>query len=281
MTPKLKILASSLLLILATALALWGCSPASPEKPGVVTSTSLIAQIVERVAGDRVSVVNIIPPAQCPGHFDIKPGDIQKLATADLFFLHGWQGEQFSQEIIASADNPNLVTIQLDIQGNWMAPPVQKEATDKIIEALCQIDSQNADAYQQMAAEYTDVISAKEAEIKARLESANLSALNVLCADQQVGFVSWLGLNVVAPYGRPESLTPQIVRELVDTGRASGVTLVIDNLQSGQDAGAGIAEELGVTRIILSNFPGGFSDTETWEKAIDKNVQLVLEATGQ
>ena len=67
----------------------------------------------------------------------------------------------------------------------------------------------------------------------------------------------------------------------MDAGRDSGVSLVIDNLQSGQDAGASIAEELGVTRIILSNFPGGFPDTETWEKAIDKNVQLILEATGQ
>ena len=31
-------------------------------------------------------MVNIIPPAQCPGHFDVKPGDIQKLADAVLSF---------------------------------------------------------------------------------------------------------------------------------------------------------------------------------------------------
>ncbi|RPJ37162.1 MAG: zinc ABC transporter substrate-binding protein, partial [Chloroflexi bacterium] len=66
------------------------------EKPNIVTSTSLISQIIARVAGDQVTVVNIIPPAQCPGHFDITPGDVQKLADADLFFYHNWQGEQFS-----------------------------------------------------------------------------------------------------------------------------------------------------------------------------------------
>jgi zinc transport system substrate-binding protein len=280
-TAKSKILAGVMLLALATTLALGGCSPVDSEKLGVVTSTSLIAQIVEQVGGDRVSVVNIIPPAQCPGHFDVKPGDIQKLATADLFLLHGWQGEQFSQELIASADNPDLTTVQLDIPGNWMTPPVQKEATATITTTLCQLDSQNTATYQQLAAEYTDMISAKETEIMNRLSTVDLSTVNVLCADQQADFVSWVGLNVVAVYGRPESLTPQIVRELVDTGRASGVSLIIDNLQSGEDAGASIAEELGVTRIILSNFPGGFSDTETWEKAIDKNIQLILEATSQ
>lgn len=285
MTAKFKILASAMLLgLLATALTLGGCSSVNSEKLGVVTSTSLIAQIVEQVGGDRVDVVNIIPPAQCPGHFDVKPGDIQKLATADLFLLHGWQGEKFSQELIASADNPDLVVVSLDIQttesDNWMVPSVQREATDKITAALCQVDSQNSALYQQLAVDYSNAISAKEAELKDELDQVDLSA-NVMCAEMQAGFVSWTGLNVVAAYGRPDSLTPQVVRELVDTGSNSGVTLIIDNLQSGQDAGAGIAEELGVTRIILSNFPGGFPDTETWEKAIDKNIQLILEATGQ
>jgi zinc transport system substrate-binding protein len=166
----------------------------------------------------------------------------------------------------------------MDIQGNWMTPPVQKEATDKITAALCQVDSQNSTLYQQLAAEYTAEVSVKETELKTRIESVDLSAVNVLCAEQQAGFVSWVGLNIVTTYGRPDSLTPQVVRDLVDTGRNSGVSLVIDNLQSGQDAGEAIAEELGAARIILSNFPGGFTDTENWEKAIDKNVQLILEA---
>ena len=286
MTTKFKILASAMLLgLLATALTLGGCSPVNSEKLGVVTSTSLIAQIVEQVGGDRVEVVNIIPPAQCPGHFDVKPGDIQKLATADLFLLHGWQGEKFSQELIASADNPDLVVVSLDIQttesDNWMVPLVQREATDKITAALCQVDGQNSALYQQLAADYSNAVSAEEAELEDELDQVDLSAINVMCADMQAGFVSWTGLNVVATYGRLDSLTPQVVMDLVDTGRNSGVTLIIDNLQSGQDAGAGIAEELGATRITLSNFPDGFPDTETWEKAIDKNIQLILEATGQ
>jgi zinc transport system substrate-binding protein len=285
-TAKSKIRASVMLLVLlATAFALGGCSPVNPEKLGVVTSTSLIAQIVEQVGGDNVDVVNIIPPAQCPGHFDVKPGDIQKLATADLFLLHGWQGEKFSEDIIASADNPDLVVVSLDIQttesDNWMVPSVQREATDKITAALCQVDSQNSALYQQLAADYSNAVSAKEVELRDGLDQVNLSAVNVMCAEMQAGFASWTGLNVVATYGRPDSLTPQMVKDLVDTGRASEVTLIIDNLQSGQDAGVGIAEELGVTRVILSNFPGGFTDTDTWEEAIDENIRLILEATSQ
>ncbi|GAI79482.1 unnamed protein product, partial [marine sediment metagenome] len=109
---KFKVLIIAILVLsLVISSLLGGCEPAKTSQLKVVTSTSLMAQIVERVGGDLVDVVNIIPPAQCPGHFDVKPGDIQKLAEADLFLLHGWQGEIFSQDLIASANNPDLTVV--------------------------------------------------------------------------------------------------------------------------------------------------------------------------
>lgn len=279
---KSKVLIIGILVLsLVIVSILGGCTPAKTSQLKVVTSTSLMAQIVERVGGDLVDVVNIIPPAQCPGHFDVKPGDIQKLAEADLFLLHGWQGEMFSQDLIATANNPDLTVVTIDIKGNWMTPPVQLEAIDEITTSLFQVDIKNSAAYQQSAAELKAQIETKEAEIKARLAEEDLASINVMCSDQLPGFIQWVGLNIVAEFGRPDSLTPQVVKELVDTGREEKVTLIIDNLQSGQDAGKGIAEELSCARIILTNFPGGFDDTETWEKAIDRNIELILEAIAQ
>ncbi len=258
-----------------------GCTSEDTAELKVVTSTSLLASVVERVGGDKVNVVNIIPPAQCPGHFDVKPSDIQKLADADLFLMHGWQGEKFSEDLITSANNPGLTVVKIDIQGNWMTPPVQVEAITKITAALSQVDTKNSSDYQESAAELAAKVEAKGTEIKNRLDKLNLSSVNVMCADQQAGFVQWAGFKIVATYGRPDSLTPQVLRELVDKGREGKVTLIIDNMQSGQDAGAGMAEELGSKRVILSNFPGGYENTETWEKAIDYNVELLLETIAQ
>ena len=276
---------ATLILSLIITPILGGCAPAETPRLKVVTSISLIAQIVERVGGDLVDVVNIIPPAQCPGHFDVKPSDIQKLADADLFLLGGWQGELFSQELIDAANNPDLTVVTLDIpsnpQSNWMTPSVQQEAAEKITAALSRVDTENSAAYQDSAAEYKDKIEAKAAEIKARVAGEDLSSINVICSGMQAAFVRWVGLNSVAFYGRPDSLTPQVVKELVDKGREEKVTLIIDNMQSGKDAGAGIAEELGCARVILSNFPGCFENTETWEKAIEYNVDLLLGAIGQ
>ncbi len=277
--------AGVLVLSLVLSSLMGGCTSTATAKFKVVTTTSLLSQIVERVGGDLVDVVNIIPPAQCPGHFDVKPGDIQKLADADLFLLAGWQGEMFSQELIDSANNPDLTVVTLDIpsnpQSNWMTPSVQAEATDKVAAALCQIDARNSAAYQDSAAEYRDRIEAKAVEIKDKLSGKDISSVNVICSGMQAAFLNWVGINVVVFYGRPDSLTPQVIKELVDRGREESVALIIDNLQSGKDAGAGIAEELGCKRVILSNFPGGFDNTETWEKAIDRNIELILEAVAQ
>ena len=161
-----------------------------------------------------------------------------------------------------------------------MTPAVQLQAIDEIAAILSQQDAEGSPIYQKAVLELMTAIDSKGAEAQARLAKVNLSEINVLCADQQMGFVQWAGLNVIATFGRPDSLTPQVVKELVDKGRESNVTLIIDNLQSGADAGKAIAEELGCKRIILSNFPGGFDDTETWEKAIDCNIDLILEAVG-
>ena len=276
---KPEILVTIMLMLgLAAGLALGGCAPAGTAKLKVITSTSLLTYIVERVGGDMVDVVNIVPPAQHPGDFDAKPGDIQKLADADLFLLHGWPGEKFVPDLIASADNPDLTVVEISLDGNWMTPPLQLAAADQVAAALSQVDSEHSATYQESAAEYKEKIVAKEAGIKAKLAEANLSDVNVMCVFWQAGFVKWAGLNVVATYGDPDSLTPKVVKELVDQGRAEKVTLIIDNLHSGKDAGKAIAEELGSKRIILSNFPGGFDNTETWEKAIDRNIELILEA---
>ena len=264
---------------------LGGCAPAETARLKVITSTSLLTLIVQRVGGDLVDVVNIIPPAQCPGHFDVKPGDIQQLADAELFLLHGWQGEMFTQDLIATANNPDLTVVNINVKvgenTNWMTPPVQQAAVAKIDTALSEVDAENAAAYQQSAAELKAQIETKEAEIRAKLAKEDLASINVMCSDQLPGFIQWVGLNIVAEFGRPDSLTPQVAQGLVDTGREENVTLIIDNLQSGQDAGAALAEELGCQRIILTNFPGGFNNTETGEKAIDYDIELILEAIAQ
>lgn len=267
-------------LLLTLAILLPGCS--GGEASGnlkVVTTTSLIASIVEKVGRDKVDVANIIPPAQCPGHFDVKPSDIQMLSDAELFLMHGWQGEMFSTDLIESADNPDLKVVSLNILDNWMTPTVQAQAVGNITSILAEIDPQNASYYQSNAESELAAITAKGNELKAKLEAENLSQVNVLCDAQITGLVQWAGFHLVASYPRPEDISAQKMQELIDQGKQGGVVIVIGNLQSGtSDACITMASGIGAVQVTLSNLPGGFDNTETWEKAIDEDVNLMLEA---
>ncbi|MCK4262745.1 MAG: zinc ABC transporter substrate-binding protein, partial [Dehalococcoidia bacterium] len=105
--------------------------------------------------------------------------------------------------------------------------------------------------------------------------------VKVICAEMQAGFVNWAGFDVIATYGRPEELSVAEVEQLIVQAREAGVALVIDNLQSGgTENSATMARDIGAAQVTISNFPGGFEGTETWEKAIDRNVDLILEALG-
>jgi zinc transport system substrate-binding protein len=245
----------------------------------VVTTTSLISSIVEQVGGDKVQVANIIPPAQCPGQFDVKPSDVRMLADATLFLMHGWQGELFTQQLIQSANNPELKVFPLNIVGNWMTPTVQAQAIGNITTTLVKIDPQNAAYYQSNAQSELEAVTTKANELETKLAAGNLSQVSVICDEQVTDLAQWAGFNVVASYPRPDAITPKILEGLIHQGQQSGVALVIGNLQSGtSDAAVPIAEGIGAVQVTLSNFPGGFDDTKTWEKAIDKDVNLLLEA---
>ncbi|RKY63221.1 MAG: zinc ABC transporter substrate-binding protein, partial [Candidatus Latescibacterota bacterium] len=38
----------------------------------IITTTSKISSVIEEIGGKKVKVIPLIPPGECPGHFDIK-----------------------------------------------------------------------------------------------------------------------------------------------------------------------------------------------------------------
>jgi zinc transport system substrate-binding protein len=274
---RVSIILALVAMLVMTATVFTGCNDQTTAGVKVVTSTSHLEHLVKRVGGDLVDVINIVPAASHPGDFDASPADIQKLADAELFLWHDWPGELYVPGLLESADNPDLAVVVIDVEGSWMTPPVQQQAADLVADALSQVDSENSDTYAENAEVYKSAVQSKETEIRARLAEANVSRVNVICAGWQAGFLGWAGFNVVGTYGLPVPPTSADIEELVKSGQQEGVTLVVDNLHDNRDAGLPIATELGCDRVILINFPGVDAETETWEGAVDHNIDRLLE----
>ena len=256
------------------------CSHPSAD---IVTGSSLIADITQDIADGKLQVSNLIPPGMCPGHYDMKPSDVETLANSKVLIIHNWQQDKANiTSLIEAADNPNLIIKVIDVNGNWMAPPVQAEAVDKIAQALSEIYPENSAYYQEKAEKGTQSALTKDEEIQNRLQEAKVDQVKVICTDEQAGFVIWAGFDIVATYGRPEELSVAEVGELITEAKKAGVALVIDNLQSGATSNsATMAQDIGAIQVTISNFPGAFEGTETWEKSLNKNVDLLLAALAE
>ncbi|MEA3253556.1 MAG: metal ABC transporter substrate-binding protein [Chloroflexota bacterium] len=273
-----RILLSILTVLLLGALLV----PLSCARPAtdIVAGSSTIADIAQDVAGDKLEVRCLIPPGMCPGHYDVKPSDVEAVANSKALIIHNWQQKMANiTGLIEAADNPDLVIKIIDIMDAPMIPDVQSETVDKVTQALSELNPGDAAYFQQRADERKQVVLAKGEEIQNRLEEAGVSGVKVLSSNMQAGFIKWAGFDVVATYGRPEELSVADVEKLVNQARQAGVALVIDNLQSGGTKNSeAMARDIGAAQVSISNFPGGFEGAETWIETVDKNVDLILEA---
>ena len=255
---------------LLLVLLILGCSHTRNETPVVAASTSLIGTILKELGRDRIEVITIVPAGICPGHFDVKPKDIAGLGRAQLFFCHGFEG--WVEKINTSVGKGRLKRITVDVKGSWMVPGIHKEATLKIFLHLCQILPEDKEYLERNLRSYEQRIDSVLSDI----DPTVFKGIPVVSAEYQSQFLRWLGFQVVETYGRPEEFNPAQLKRIISKAKENNVILVVDNLQSGSDAGQPIAEETDAKHIVLTNFPIG----ESYPEVLIKNIEKLKKAIG-
>ena len=267
--------------ITALAVGLAGMSArCGPRAEEVVAGSSLIQAIIRDLTGTQRRLSSLLPPGMCPGHFDVRPSDIEALADCRALIIHEWQRPMANVKGIIEAAGLSETRIKVaKPEGNWMVPAVQAEAVRSVARILAEVQPEGAARRAERAAARSKAVLLFGAEVKRRLEQAEVAHVRVLCDEMQAPFVKWAGFDIVAAYGRPEELSVADIQKLIQQARKDGVVLVIDNLQSGDTKiSEALARDADAIQVVLSNFPGAFEDTQTWEKALQKNVDLLLTA---
>jgi zinc transport system substrate-binding protein len=259
-------------LVLALVLAAGGCAGRKPANPGIVASTTLISTIIQAVAPDCFKVTTIAPAGLCPGQFDLKPSDITAANTSKLILNHGW--EPWYAGLVKAILPPGPRRVTLQTPENWMVPDLQKQAVDEITRLLAETDPARAGLFKENASRYKTQVDSAGAAAKAVFAGKPLP--KVIATDMQVQFLKWLGFDMVATYGRAEDFTAAELTRLAGLAQDSAVGLIVDNLQSGPDAGEPLAEALKVRHVTLTNFPLRSS----YPQALADNVSALAQAIG-
>lgn len=164
----------------AAAGATPGASPSGAVR--VITTMSVLTDMVRQVGGERVAVENIIPIGAGPEDYQPTPADAQKIAQADLLLYNGFGLEEWLDNLFKSAARPDMPMVAaaqgltpLDVGGEefregnphfWLSAANGARYVQTIRDALVRVDPQGQATYTRNAARYTQELTALHEELK-------------------------------------------------------------------------------------------------------------------
>ncbi len=154
-------------LVLLWLIALAACEsrppqgqPAVPQKLTVVTTLTVLADLIQQVGGDKIQVKALVPPGGEVHTYQPTPDDIKAVARARIVFYNGAHLEEWIDETIRSAGKQDLLIVVLS-QGLpvisedggepnphlWLDVANAKVYVEKIRDTLGKEDTANAAYY--------------------------------------------------------------------------------------------------------------------------------------
>jgi len=158
----------------------------------VVTSNTVLADLVANIGGDTVQVRALAPAGTDPHTFQPTPDSIKTLARARVVFFNGAGLEEWWDKTIRSVKKPQVPVIELSkglatirMPGHshgghgyaegadphvWLDPDLVKSYADRIRDGLSQVDKSNAGAYAERAQRYRASLDELDRWIRAEVE---------------------------------------------------------------------------------------------------------------
>ncbi|MGF6822610.1 manganese transport system substrate-binding protein [Microbacterium sp. ZKA21] len=222
-------------ILLAGSLA--GCAgpdtASDDDRPMVLTTFTVLADIAENVAGEHLRVESITKPGAEIHGYEPTPGDIRKAADADLILDNGLNLEVWFAQFVETVDVPHAVVSDdvdvIDITGDayagkpnphaWMSPANVQLYVDAMVAAFSKLDPDHADEYAANAASYQADLQQVQDDLVADLAELpeNQRAL-VTCE----GAFSYLARDAglteayIWPVNAEQQATPQQIADVIE-----------------------------------------------------------------
>ena len=178
------ILFSFLNLVLLTSCANKNIKNSIEQKPKVITTFTILADLAKNVAGDRLLVSSITKPGSEIHGYQFTPSDIVKAKGAKLIIENGLGLEAWMSKFTNSIGNIPKVKLTdgmkpLLIEGDlysgkpnphaWMSPKRAMLYVDKIVESFIEIDPDGKDEFKANASSYKAKLESLDKELRQSL----------------------------------------------------------------------------------------------------------------
>lgn len=181
-----------IILFLATSLASCGgkTEESGDKKANIVTTTGMIADAIENIAGDKATVTALMGPGVDPHLYKASQGDLTKLRGADIIFYNGLHLEGKMQEIFdqlskekpvfaisASIDEKKLRNVA-QVSGIsthdphiWFDVMMWSECVEEIGKKLSETDPDNAAFYKENTRIYLEKLKKLDEDVRHKIAS--------------------------------------------------------------------------------------------------------------
>jgi manganese transport system substrate-binding protein len=237
-------------LLAVVALVLAGCGGddradgAADDRPVVLTTFTVLADMVRNVAGDRAEVASVVKVGGEIHGYEPTPSDLTTATRADLVIQNGLGLERWIEQFTDQVGVPEVVlgegveTIPIAGTGEyggkpnphvWMSARHGAAYVEAIRDALIDLDPDGADTYRANAERYAAEVLAVGEEVRAALAElpAPRRAL-VTCEGAFSYLAADLGLDeaFLWPVNAEQEGTPQQIASVVGFVRDRGVPAV-------------------------------------------------------
>ncbi len=242
---------------------------ARPDALRVVATTSVLADLVAQVGGDRVAVTSLVPRGGEVHTFDPTPQDIARVAEAQLIFANGLGLDDWLSRlardagagtvpIVALGEGLDRVTYLRGHDGTsesvnphlWLNVAYARAYVARIVASLSTADPADASAFASNAARYDAELAALDTTIRDRIASIPESNRRIVSLHEAFPYyAAAYGLTVVGVVVESPGQDPSAsqIAALVNAIRATGAKAVFGEAQFSDKLVRTIADEAGAT----------------------------------
>ena len=263
--------------------------PGDADAIEVVTSTTVLADLVRQVGGSHVNVASLVPPGGEVHTFDPTPADIARVADADLAVMNGLGLDDWIADLAtASGSEAPVLRLGEGIEGATDNPHLWMDVRNgiryavRIGDELSGIDAANATNYGDQARAYTERLTELDGWAREQLAAIPAERRKVVSFhDALPSFAEAYGLDIVGTVVDAPGQDPSAgeIAGLIDEIRASGATALFGEAQFNPDLARTIAEEAGI-EVVTDLYTDSLGDApaDTYEGMIRSDVEKVVEA---
>ena len=262
----------------------------------VVATTTVFADLIRNVGGDRIAVDSIIPAGAGPEDYEPKPDDARKLADADLIVSNGVGLDDFLDDLIDAAGEgtaarlilgEGLETIMVEGEANphfWLDPSIVADHyLPAILTKLAELDPAGSGEYEANATAYENQVRQLDASNKAKIEEIPVENRKLVTFhDAFPYFARHYGFEEVGVILENVGQEPTAAElaALVETVKAANVKAVFSEMQFSPDLSRTLADEAGVAQVVttLYNDTVGPPPVDTYLKMMEWNVDEIVKA---